>query len=154
MININFLATLCFSHTVPVTTQLLLQLFSHNMDLKIWDTKDKVSPRARFDRPKAFRLPASRDPEDLEAASGGVMQIVTNQQQSYESNQPKQSRIFHSGEALSVKSLHLGLNISIRLNVTFINLFVEFFHLHRLFEASFYKINLLSFLILTVSGQK
>ena len=99
MINIDFLATLCFSHTVPVTTQLLLQLFSHNMDLKIWDTKDKVSPRARFDRPKAFRLPASRDPEDLEAASGGVMQIVTNQQQSYESNQPKQSRIFHSGEA-------------------------------------------------------
>ncbi|RMX52800.1 hypothetical protein pdam_00012207 [Pocillopora damicornis] len=84
------------SHTVPVTTELLLQLFSHNMDLKIWDTKDKVSPRARFDRPKAFRLPASRDPEDLEAASGGVMQIVTNQQQSYESNQPKQSRIFHS----------------------------------------------------------
>ena len=54
----------------------------------------------------------------------------------------------------SVKPLHLGLNISIRLNVTFINLFVEFFHLHRLFEASFYKINLLSFLILTVSGQK
>ena len=143
IINIDFLATLSFSHTVPVTTELLLQLFSHNMDLKIWDTKDKVSPRARFDRPKAFRLPASRDPEDLEAASGGVMQIVTNQQQSYESNQPKQSRIFHSGEAL--------FSISIRLNVTFINLFVEFFHLHRLFEASFYKINLLSFLILTVS---
>lgn len=86
------------SHTVPVTTELLLQLFSHNMDLKIWDTKDKVSPRARFDRPKAFRLPASRDPEDLEAACGGVMQIVTNQQQSYESNQPKQSRIFHSDD--------------------------------------------------------
>ena len=108
IINIDFLATLSFSHTVPVTTQLLLQLFSHNMDLKIWDTKDKVSPRARFDRPKAFRLPASRDPEDLEAASGGVMQIVTNQQQSYESNQPKQSRIFHSGEALFSKTITPG----------------------------------------------
>ena len=69
-------------------------MFSHSMELKIWDTKDKVSPRARFDRPKAFRIPASRGPEDPEnSSSGGVQQIVTSQQQSYENTQPKQSRI-------------------------------------------------------------
>lgn len=82
------------SHTTTVTKEVLLQMFSHSMELKIWDTKDKVSPRARFDRPKAFRIPASRGPEDPEnSSSGGVQQLVTSQQQSYENTQPKQSRI-------------------------------------------------------------
>ena len=83
-----------FSHTAPVTKDVLLQLFSHSMELKIWDTKDKVSPRARFDRPKAFRIPASRGPEESESSSGvGVQQIVLSQQESFENNQPKESRI-------------------------------------------------------------
>ena len=68
------------------------------MELKIWDTKDKVSPRARFDRPKAFRVAPSRGPEDSEGNTGGVQQIVTSQQKSFENTQPKQSRIVHSGE--------------------------------------------------------
>lgn len=97
-----FLVNIFFSHTVTVTKELLLQLYSHTMDLKIWDTKDKVSPRARFDRPKAFRIPASRGPEDAEGGSGGVMQIVNSQQQSFESNQPKQSRIVHTGDILFI----------------------------------------------------
>ena len=84
-----------FSHTATVTKDVLLQLFSHSMELKIWDTKDKVSPRARFDRPKAFRLPASRGPEESESSSnGGVQQLVLSQQESFENNQPKDSRIF------------------------------------------------------------
>lgn len=91
------------SHTVTVTKELLLQLFVHTMDFKIWDSKDKVSPRARFDRPKAFRLPASRSPEDLEAAGGGVMQIVNSQQLLFESSQPKQSRIVHTDDDKEAK---------------------------------------------------
>lgn len=87
-----------FSHTVTITKDVLLGLFSHSLELKIWDTKDKVSPRARFDRPKAFRIPASRGPEDSEGNNGGVQQIVMSQQQSFENTQPKQSRIVHSGE--------------------------------------------------------
>ena len=87
-----------FSHTVTITKDVLLGLFGHSMELKIWDTKDKVSPRARFDRPKAFRIPASRGQEDSEGCNGGVQQIVMNQQQSFENTQPKQSRIVHSGE--------------------------------------------------------
>ena len=82
------------SHTATVTKDMLLRLFSHSMELKIWDTKDRVSPRARFDRPKAFRIPASRGPEDQESSSGGgIRQIVLSQQQSFENTQPKQSRI-------------------------------------------------------------
>lgn len=81
------------SHTATVTKDLLLELFSHTMEFKIWDTKDKVSPRARFDRPKAFRLPGLRGPDDPQSSSmGGVQQLIVNQQQSYESAQPKQSR--------------------------------------------------------------
>lgn len=92
------------SHTATVTKDVLLQLFSHSMELKIWDTKDKVSPRARFDRPKAFRLPASRGPEESESSSsGGVQQLVLSQQESFENNQPKDSRIF-AGDASTSES--------------------------------------------------
>lgn len=87
-----------FSQTATITKDVLVQLFSHSMELKIWDTKDKVSPRARFDRPKAFRIPASRGPEDSDGSNGGVQQIVMSQQQSFENTQPKQSRIVYSGE--------------------------------------------------------
>ena len=32
----------------------------------MWDAKEKVSPRARFDRPKAFKLPPARSTEESE----------------------------------------------------------------------------------------
>ena len=89
------------SHTATVTKDMLLRLFSHSMELKIWDTKDRVSPRARFDRPKAFRIPASRGSEDQESSSGGgVRQIVLSQEQSFENTQPKQSRIVPGDQTL------------------------------------------------------
>lgn len=37
---------------------LLLDLHQHTLEVKVWNAKDKLSARARFDRPKAFRLPA------------------------------------------------------------------------------------------------
>lgn len=74
------------------------------MELKIWDTKDKVSPRARFDRPKAFRLPSSKGPEESESSSsGGVQQLVLSQQESFENNQPKDSRIFAGNQVSWIK---------------------------------------------------
>lgn len=54
---VNFLFS---SHSVTVTKDVLLQLFSHKLELRIWDSKDKCSTRARFDRPKAFRIPQPR----------------------------------------------------------------------------------------------
>ena len=52
-----------------MTQELLLKMFQHKFELKMWDTKDKVSAKARFDRPKAFRLPQTKnqDEVDLEA---------------------------------------------------------------------------------------
>ncbi|XP_062522787.1 uncharacterized protein LOC134197472 isoform X2 [Corticium candelabrum] len=43
------------SRKIDVTKDLLLLLFNHTLELHIWDNKDKVSPRARFDRPKGFK---------------------------------------------------------------------------------------------------
>ena len=36
----------------------LLELHSHELQVRVWNSLDKMSMRARFDRPKAFRLPA------------------------------------------------------------------------------------------------
>nr|XP_006825129.1 PREDICTED: uncharacterized protein LOC100373146 [Saccoglossus kowalevskii] len=80
------------SHTVTVTKELLLKLFNHTLELRIWDSKDKVSSKARFDRPKAFRLPQAKSGEDPEDV-GGVRSLVMKQSQSFIALQPKKSFI-------------------------------------------------------------
>ena len=52
----------------------LLDLYDHVFHLRIWDGKHKVSPRARFDQPKAFRLPASKKASDSDDESFGSRQ--------------------------------------------------------------------------------
>lgn len=48
----------CYNrHSFKVTRALLLQLYNHTLEVRLWNTKEKVAPRARFDRPRAFRLP-------------------------------------------------------------------------------------------------
>ena len=37
---------------------LLLDLYNHTLEVRVWNSKSKLSARARYDRPKAFRLPA------------------------------------------------------------------------------------------------
>ena len=50
-------------HTFKVTKSLLLELYHHVLEVRVWNNKSKLSARARYDRPKAFRLPApSRRP--------------------------------------------------------------------------------------------
>ncbi len=49
-----------FSHTIYVTEEILSKLTNHVIELRIWDTRDKLSAKARFDRPKAFRLPQAK----------------------------------------------------------------------------------------------
>lgn len=41
-------------------------MFKHKFVLKVWDSKDKVSARARFDRPKAFRLPPTKTVDEID----------------------------------------------------------------------------------------
>ena len=50
----------CFSHTVTITDRLLMKLYDHTVNLHVWDSKEKLATRARFDRPKAFRLPQGK----------------------------------------------------------------------------------------------
>ena len=78
---------------MTITKDLLLRLYDHTLELKIWDSKDRVSPRARFDRPKAFRLPVSRGPDEQEDPAG-VKQMVAKQRAAFESLQPKPSVVF------------------------------------------------------------
>ena len=45
---------------------MLLRMFDHIIELNIWNTKEKVSTKARFDRPKAFYLPRIRGSEEID----------------------------------------------------------------------------------------
>ena len=44
-------------HSFQVSRALLLQLYDHTLEVRLWNTKEKLAPQARFDRPQAFRLP-------------------------------------------------------------------------------------------------
>ena len=43
---------------MKLSLESLLSLYNHTVTVRLWNTSDKLSPKARFDRPKAFRLPA------------------------------------------------------------------------------------------------
>lgn len=43
-----------------MTKSSLLKFFEHEIVVKIWDSKDLCSPRARFDKPKPFKFPKSK----------------------------------------------------------------------------------------------
>ena len=47
-----------------MTVQSLLELYEHTLTVRVWNTFDKLSPRAKYDRPKAFRLPALKKHSD------------------------------------------------------------------------------------------
>ena len=49
-----------YRHKMKVTRESLLNLHSHIVEVKLWNSVDKLSARARYDRPKAFRLPAMK----------------------------------------------------------------------------------------------
>lgn len=49
---------------VNVTRELLIKMASHKVTVRVWDSKDKISFKARNDRPKGFRLPQERSGED------------------------------------------------------------------------------------------
>ncbi|KAG7319071.1 hypothetical protein KOW79_017545 [Hemibagrus wyckioides] len=59
-----------------VTRELLIKMSSHKVTFRLWDTKNRVSNKAKYDRPKAFRLPQGRRVEDPEQR--GVLTAPTN----------------------------------------------------------------------------
>ncbi|XP_043934019.1 uncharacterized protein KIAA1257 homolog [Protopterus annectens] len=90
----NDLTWLAWTHKVKIniTKEILIKLLSHKVIFKVWDTKDKVSAKARFDRPKAFRLPQSKPGENPEN-KGGVKHLVLKHRKLFESSQPKPSSV-------------------------------------------------------------
>lgn len=60
-----------------MTLESLLDLYEHTLTIRLWNTSDKLAPRARFDRPKAFRLPVptkhgnAEESQDSDGLIGG-----------------------------------------------------------------------------------
>lgn len=77
-------------HKLFITKDVLLKLYNHTLELRIWDTKDKVGTRAKFDRPKLSKLPTSKQDDSDEM--GGVMNMVMVQSQNFIDMQPKKAQ--------------------------------------------------------------
>ena len=50
------------------------KLTNHVIELRIWDTRDKLSAKARFDRPKAFRLPQAKPGKAILKVLMGILE--------------------------------------------------------------------------------
>lgn len=59
-------------HKFKVNKSFLLGLHTHVLEVQLWTLPSKISARARYDRPKAFRLP-SLSLENLE--NPGAMEL-------------------------------------------------------------------------------
>ena len=77
---------LYFRHTFKVSKSLLLELYDHTLEVRVWNSKSKLSARARYDRPKAFRLPAPTAKKILQSES--EEQGKEGDETSSETNQP------------------------------------------------------------------
>nr|XP_018669380.1 uncharacterized protein LOC100176752 [Ciona intestinalis] len=78
------------SHEIEVTSKNVMSLYNHTVNMKIWDAKDKVSVKARSDRPKAFRLPSATESG---IPGKGVQGVVARQSNSWLNVQPRDSVI-------------------------------------------------------------
>uniref|UniRef100_A0A8C5QS43 DUF4550 domain-containing protein n=1 Tax=Leptobrachium leishanense TaxID=445787 RepID=A0A8C5QS43_9ANUR len=98
---------LIWSHNIElqVTKATILKALNHQIRVTIWDTKDKVSPRARFDKPKAFRLSQGREGDDSE-----VKQLILNQRKHFVDGQPRSSFVHHQEKDAEVSPGHVTPN--------------------------------------------
>ncbi|XP_031757222.1 uncharacterized protein KIAA1257 homolog [Xenopus tropicalis] len=89
---------LIWTHSVElsVTKNLLLALLTHEVQVQVWSSKEKVAPKARFDRPKAFRVPQGRQGEDPK-----VKDLILRQIKIYEEGRPRASFVANGREGTS-----------------------------------------------------
>ncbi|KAF6041639.1 hypothetical protein EB796_000051 [Bugula neritina] len=78
------------SHVVNLTSDMLKKLCYHKLVVRIWDTRDKFGPKARFDRPRAFKFPQQKPGEDLDDISG-VKTFISRMCKAYTRRLPKNS---------------------------------------------------------------
>ncbi len=57
-------------HKLKVNKEILLELHRHTLEVQLWFYPSKMTARARYDRPKAFRLPVFSDPDLVKSALG------------------------------------------------------------------------------------
>ena len=48
---------LCCRHTFTATKETLLDIYRHNINFRVWNNRDHFCAKAKYDKPKAFRLP-------------------------------------------------------------------------------------------------
>ncbi|XP_035376506.1 uncharacterized protein LOC113589342 [Electrophorus electricus] len=73
---------------LSVTRQLLVKMPTHKITFRVWDLKDRVSAKARYDRLKAFRAPPGESPEEPDQA-GGVKSLVCKLREGAEKQNPR-----------------------------------------------------------------
>ncbi|XP_072521556.1 uncharacterized protein cfap92 [Salminus brasiliensis] len=71
-----------------VSRDLLVKMLGHKITFRVWDTKDRVSNKARYDRPKAFRLPLDKKTEDSDQ-TGDIRSLVYKLRAAYEKENPR-----------------------------------------------------------------
>ncbi|XP_039626855.1 uncharacterized protein cfap92 isoform X2 [Polypterus senegalus] len=98
---------LTWSHSFDrkVNRNFILKLTSHKITFRVWDLKEKLSGRAKSDRPKTFRLPQLKSEDDPESA--GFM--IQQQRNWYEKSQPKASFVDWKQKGISVSDGPLRL---------------------------------------------
>ncbi|XP_067936970.1 uncharacterized protein [Watersipora subatra] len=79
------------SHVINLTSDMLKKFCYHKLVVRIWDTRDKFGPKARFDRPRAFKFPPPKPGEDLDDISG-VKTFIARLVKAYTRRLPKNSR--------------------------------------------------------------
>eukprot|EP00731_Ephydatia_muelleri_P003276 Em0001g3276a len=94
-------------HKLKVDHALLHALFDHTLQVRVWNTKSKLSPRARFDRPKAFRLPipdpVQGEPQNTDSRPA-KFPVVSHDQPRQSRVNPTQSRSSAIGSSLALTS--------------------------------------------------
>ena len=68
---------LCRRHTFTVTKETLLGIYKHSVNFRVWNNRDRFGTKAKYDKPKAFRLPNEdryTSLSDGAAGSGGGAQ--------------------------------------------------------------------------------
>ena len=53
-----------YSHKISLSLESLYELYDHTLTVQLWNRKEKISARAKYDRPKAFRLPVLYSSDD------------------------------------------------------------------------------------------
>ncbi|XP_029287755.1 uncharacterized protein FLJ43738 isoform X2 [Cottoperca gobio] len=84
---------------VRVNREMLISLLPHMIKLQIWNSKDKLSSQARYERLKAFRLTQDQPEDATDMCCGGIKTMVNKLRSSCERNTCKKhtsDKLFNS----------------------------------------------------------